>query len=298
MKYIKIEVHNFTKTKETVAEYLMRNNISNRYITNLRKVFGYIKLNGNPVNSNNLISKGDIIEIYDNPNQRSSVQICIIPLDVVYEDEYLLIINKPSGIATMPTKSHYDYNLTGAIANYMNEKDSNFVVRIINRLDKDVAGLIIVSKNSFSSSYFSRHANEIQKTYHAVVCGHIDKDLIIDKKIITVKNSSGINERKRICDENGLIAKTYIHPLKTIGQNTFVKINITGGRTHQIRLHLSSIGHPIVNDYVYGNTGIDNSNFIALVCNEISFIHPMSKEKINLSVGFEQQFSLLIGNQV
>ena len=153
-KDIKVEK---SQRRQTVYLYLKSLGYSENYLKNLRKEYGYIKKNGNICFMNEYISDGDIISVYTNPNPRTCIISCIIPLDIVYEDEYILVVNKPSGLATMPTKSHFTYNLSGGIMAYMQQKDSGFVLRIVNRLDKDTAGLVLVAKNSLIANYFNEN---------------------------------------------------------------------------------------------------------------------------------------------
>ncbi|MEG1500090.1 MAG: hypothetical protein RR400_03390, partial [Clostridia bacterium] len=121
MDYRELKVAN-ANVDETIASFLRKNGISSIYLTKLRKKLGYILLNGEVSKTNEKVKSGDLISIESNPAGRSSIGKCIIPLDIVFENEDLLIINKPSGLATMPTRSVYSNNLSGAVMNYMQEK--------------------------------------------------------------------------------------------------------------------------------------------------------------------------------
>ncbi|MBO5884186.1 MAG: hypothetical protein J6Q51_00140, partial [Clostridia bacterium] len=111
--------------KQTIYKYLKSKGYSENFLKNLRKSFGYIKLNGEPCIITTLVKENDIISVNVNPNTKTSINSCIIPLDIVYEDEDVLAINKPSMLPTMPSRSHYAYNLSGAIVAYMNDKQEN-----------------------------------------------------------------------------------------------------------------------------------------------------------------------------
>lgn len=300
MDYTKIIVNN-AKPKENIGAYLRHHNISYRYLEKLKKTFGYIKLNGQIVGADKKIKNGDVIEIKSNVQTKSDIQTCIIPLDVVFEDDNILIINKPAGLATMPTKSVYNYNLAGAIMFYMENKDPNFVCRIINRLDKEVSGLVLVAKNSFSASFFNANPTAFNKTYHALVTGKLTEHVTIDKKIATLIDENGFNQRQRVIDEeNGLEATTFVEPiryLKSIGC-TLSKITIKNGRTHQIRVHTSSIGHPLLGDSLYGEQS-QHLSHTALICKELEIISPTDGKFLRFCIPYPSDIQrLLIEDQI
>lgn len=279
------------KSKFKSVYYFLKNqNFSENYISNLRKKMGYIKVNGEITNMRHPLNYNDILEIEDSPNNKSTIMHCILPLNIVYEDRDYLLVYKESGIPCMPTKTHYNYNLAGAICYYMKDKSPNFVLRIINRLDKDTAGIIIVAKNSIAQ----KDIKNINKTYAAVCKGIIDKPIIIDKKIETISNN-GINQIKRIISNIGKDAKTFVKPIcsnKNINMS-LIELELEHGRTHQIRIHLSSINHPLIGDEIYG----EKSNYInhtALVCNKLTFFHPYKNKIIKIDIPYPNDFSNLI----
>ncbi len=293
IKYKDVLVKN-SKQKQTIYSYLKMNNYSENYLKNLRKELGYIKLNGENCFINAIVKDDDIISINVNPNTKTSIYSCIIPLNIVYEDDDVLVVDKPSGMPTMPSKSHFAFNLSGAVLGYMEKKDCNFVVRIINRLDKEASGLVLVAKNSLSSNFLNQE-NNICKTYFALCEGNlpVDKSIIIDKKIETLKNKEGFNCQKRAITSKGKSAKTHVNVIKNYNGYCLVKIKLEHGRTHQIRIHMSSIGHALLGDSLYGCKSQLISH-TALVCKELSFIHPSTKQEISLCVPFPNDFINLI----
>lgn len=300
MEYTKIIVKD-AKPKENIGAYLRHHDVSYRYLEKLKKTFGFIKLNGQIAKADAKIKNGDEIEIKSNVQTKSNIQTCIIPLDVVYEDDNMLIINKPAGLATMPTKSVYTYNLAGAIMFYMENKDPNFVCRIINRLDKEVSGLVLVAKNSFTASFFSANPTALNKTYHALATGEICDKLTIDKKIATIIDENGYNQRERVIDEeNGLEATTFVEPIKYLNSIdcTLVRVNIKNGRTHQIRVHTSSVGHALLGDTIYGQSSPLLSH-TALVCKELEIISPTDGKFLKFVAPYPSDIKrLLVGNEV
>ncbi len=279
---------NIDKEYKSVYHYLKTNGFSERYITFLRRELGFVKKNGTPVTVREKLTTGDILEIVTDNNTKSSIMQCILPLDVVYEDEYYLIVNKPSGLTTIPTKSHYTENLAGAVSYYLSPKIENFTLRAINRLDKDTAGIVVFAKNLMSYNALK----QIDKTYFAICKGQINEPITINKPIKTI-NIDGINQRKRVISDDGQEAITYVSPIKNYKDFTLVKLKLTHGRTHQIRVHLSNIGHALFGDEIYGEK-CDKISHTALVCKEITFTHPFTKANLQLEVEFPEDFKNLI----
>lgn len=282
-----LEVVKNCKEKQTIYTYLKSIGYSENYVKNLRKKEGYIYLNEQVAHTNFIVKNGDVLKLYKNPNTKTSIMQCILPLNIVYEDEHILVVNKPSGLCTLASRSHYKENLSGAIINYMLNKDSNFVVRIVNRLDKDTAGLVIIAKHSLISKLLNE--TQINKTYYAICTGEIKNTTTINEKIETTLNEFGYNNHKRVISPNGKDAITHCTPIIFDGENTLCKINIKYGRTHQIRVHMSHIAHPLLGDELYGTKSNEISH-TALVCKEITFIHPITKQKIELNIKFEPDF--------
>ncbi len=280
--------YKITKDYDSVYYYLKDNGFSENFITNLRKVKGYILIDNQIATTKSFLPKNATLSICNNPNQKTTIMHCILPLDIVYEDAYYLLVNKPSGISTMPNRSHYSENLGGAICHYLQNNQPDFTLRILNRLDKDTSGLVLVAKNSIAQ----KDIKNIEKTYLALCEGVIDEPCTISKPILTVRDN-GVNQQKRVVSEQGQAATTFVLPIKTIENTTLLSITLKQGRTHQIRLHLSSIGHPLVGDALYGKAS-DRINHTALCCNKLSFYHPYLKKKLSFSAPLPQDFLSLI----
>lgn len=287
MKYQEFTIN---KEYKTIYYFLKDEGFAENFITNLRKTWGNLKVNGEIVNIRKTLKNGDKLEINSNPNNKTTIMQCRIPLDIVYEDKYYLLINKPSGLSCMPSRSHYTNNLAGAICFYMKDKDDNFVLRIINRLDKDTAGIIIVAKDSISANKL----RNIQKTYHAICEGEIKEKITINKKIKTVTNN-GINQHKRIISDDGQDAITHITPISSNKDCSLLSITLEHGRTHQIRLHLSSINHPLIGDELYGSKN-ELINHTALLCKEITFYHPYLQKELSFEVDYPEDLKKQLTN--
>lgn len=277
------------KDYKSVYFFLKENGFSENFITNLRKQAGFILINENIANTASALKKSDVLSVISNPNRKTTIMQCILPLDIVFEDAYYLLINKPSELSTMPNKSHYTNNLAGAICYYMSQKDPNFTLRVVNRLDKDTSGLVLVAKSALALKELS----SFEKKYHAICEGIIDKDMVVDQPILTTQEN-GINNRKRVISPDGQKATTYIRPLKQLNNNlSLIELILVHGRTHQIRVHLSSIGHPLLGDELYGSKSpkIDHT---ALICKEVSFYHPYLKKTLSFSAPYPDDFKLII----
>lgn len=287
MNYEKFEIKkNYTQ----VYYFLKDKGLSESFITSLRKKNGSILINDKKATTRSPINENDILKIDLDAKERSNFLTINEPLYIAYEDEYLLIVNKPPLYCSTPSKSHYKNNLAAAILGYMKNKSSEFVLRMKNRLDKDTAGLIIVAKDIISYN----NITNIDKTYHAICMGNIYESIQIDKPIKTM-NTNGINELKRIISEDGKPAKTYVEPLQQLKNSSLIELKLENGRTHQIRVHLSSLGHPLIGDEVYGQ----KSNLIshtALVCKKVSFNHPRTKKRITLEIDYPEDFLDLLNN--
>ena len=288
MNYFKI---NITKPYKSVYHCLKDMGYSEHFLTNLRKVWGNIILNNKEVNIRAQLQAGDELKINNNPSNKTQIKECILPLDIVFEDEYYLLVFKPANLATTPTQSNYDNNLSGAVLNYMKQKDDNFTIRIANRLDKDTSGIVIFAKNAIALKALTA----VEKTYHAICEGKIDTKTVVNKKIKTVKTENGINQLKRIISSDGKEATTFITPIKHLPKQdlTLIELKLEHGRTHQIRVHLSSINHPLLGDIIYGNKS-ENINHSALLCKKISFFHPFIHKQLEFEVDYPKDFQKII----
>lgn len=284
----KFIIDNIINLKQpTIYFWLKKNGFSENYIKNLRNTPNAIKLNSQTTFTNSKIKQNDILEISKSPNKASSIPICDGTIDVIYEDEDYLIVNKPHNLSCIPTRSHITNNLGGQIVKYMREKDPNFVLRIINRLDRETAGIVIVAKNV---SAFNNTKSD--KVYYALCENNFsEKELTINSKILTVSNN-GINQMKRIISPLGKVAITHIKLEENYNNYSLISLSLETGRTHQIRVHLSSINHSLIGDTIYSNNSkkFTSNDHALLILKEISFEHFRTKEKIKLSIPFPQEW--------
>ena len=188
-KYVTYTVSDIANLeRKTVYHFLKSLGISEHFIKALRKNAGNIVLNGNVVNINAQICDNDTLQIVQNPAKPNFTNECDGEIEVVFEDDDFLIVNKPHNLACIPTKSHFDDNLGGRIVKYMHKTMPDFVLRIINRLDKDTSGIVIVAKNTISYNSI----RDVRKEYHALCHGNLPpKTFTIDSNILTEKENRG-----------------------------------------------------------------------------------------------------------
>ena len=276
--------YNYKVTKKdeglTINQILKENfKFSARFKTKM-KFQSLVDLNDTPTAGYIKPVAGDIISVRL-PQESSDFPPENIPLDVIYEDEDLLIINKQAGIIVHPTKGHPTGTLANAVMKYMIDTKQKFKIRFVNRIDMDTTGIVIVAKNANAQNNISdqmRNGSTIKK-YIALVHGKIDKDLTID---LPVGRPSQETVQRAVMKSGGKDAKTDVKVLKKFDKFTLVELTIHTGRTHQIRVHLSHIGNPIAGDNLYGGecSLIDRQ---ALHAYYISFIHPMTGEVLEAS---------------
>lgn len=270
MKYT-FNVQNFDGE---LAVFLLQSGISSRQVTRLRKRPGLIKCNGQVVFTNAQVHTGDKIEIEVEEQSSNPVPVCDVNLNIIHEDEHFCVIDKPAGMAVIATKRYYGTSLQNVLANKWGDK---FVFHPVNRLDKDTSGLMIVAKNSYVHNLFDKMLaqNQITKTYIAVVHGTLTKNDEINLPILDVEG-----QIKRVVDVNGKQAITQYKIQQSFDDKTVVDINLLTGRTHQIRVHFSHIGHPLLGDEIYG-TKSDKIARHALHAKGLQFVHPVTNEQMS-----------------
>ncbi|MDT3698831.1 MAG: RluA family pseudouridine synthase [Thermincola sp.] len=241
-----------------------------------------IKVNGYPAHTNYLVSAGDIITIDTELNETNEILPERIPLDIVYEDVDFLVINKPAGMSTHPSRLGGTGTLANAVAYYWQSLGRHTLFRPINRLDKDTSGLILIGNSQFAhQSIFNQvKGRMIERKYVALAEGVITEDTgRIDRQIARQDDKS----RRRILHPGGLPAVTHYKVLERYQGHTLLSLKLETGRTHQIRVHLSALGYPLCGDLLYGFASplIDRQ---ALHANKLSFTHPRSGKEVILAV--------------
>lgn len=270
----------------TINQILRRNyKFSARFRTKM-KYQSLVDLNGTPAKGYVKPAVGDVIGVRL-PEESSDFPPEDIPLDIIYEDDDIMMVNKQPGVIVHPTKGHPDHTIANGVMKYMADSGQSFKVRFANRIDMDTSGLIIVCKNANAQNELSnqmRH-NTVLKKYIALVEGDISEDhFIID---IPIGRPDAVSIRRcRMEVENG--GKDALSEVKVLeryysekyGPHTLVEVTLHTGRTHQIRVHLTHIGHPIAGDALYGGKP-DLIDRQALHAYYIEFDHPVSGERVS-----------------
>jgi len=254
--------------------------LSNRLITKLKQN-KLIYLNDKETYLDKSISDGDIIRCVIDLNESSENIIPIkMNLNIIYEDDYFLVLDKPYDTAVHPSILHYDNSLSNGVKYYFDSIDLNKKIRLVNRLDRDTTGIVIFAKNEYIQECLIKQMQSgmFYKEYLAILEGILkEKKGTIDAPIARKKDSI----IERCIDKSGAKSITHYEILSNKNNLSLVRFVLETGRTHQIRLHSKYIGHPILGDTLYGN----KSNLIlrqALHCHKISFIHPILKNKLEL----------------
>lgn len=247
-----------------------------------------VRINGELLSWTKPIHEGDLFEIEIFQNENFGVIPTDLSVDILYEDEHLLVANKPAGIDTHPNSEGQQNTLANGIAYYFQQKGIQHRVRHIHRLDKDTSGAIIFAKHALSHALLDRMLNErlIKRTYYALVQGIIHSpSFIINEPIGRDRH----HPTRRRVSKSGQAALTRGTVLKTFLKDklTLIECTLDTGRTHQIRVHLSFLGHPLVGDTLYGGKPL----FVrqALHARKIKFSHPFTDEMIECIAPFNDK---------
>ena len=258
-----------------------------------------VSVNGKIVKANYCLKEDDEIEFQLPPNVEPDIEPENIPLDVLYEDSDVIIVNKPKGMVVHPAAGHYSGTLVNALMYHCKDSLSgiNGVMRpgIVHRIDKDTTGSLIICKNDNSHEIIAEQLKEhsIVRKYRAICMGIIKEDEL------TINAPIGRHpvERKKMAinEKNGKPAITHVKVLKRLKNATYIECRLETGRTHQIRVHLSSMGHPLLGDEVYGDTKnkhkLQGQTLHAYI---LGFIHPTTKEYIETTASIPSYFDKLL----
>lgn len=243
----------------------------------------YIKVNNKIEKASYKVKENDVIEILDGFKEEINIVPTKMDIDIVYEDEHLMIVNKPSGLVVHPGSGNYDNTLVNGLMHYTNNlSDVNGEERpgIVHRIDKDTSGLLLVAKtneaHAILTDYFKN--KEVKREYLALITG------VFPHETATIDAPIGRDPKDRkkmtVTDVNAKEAITHLKVIKRFQNHTLVSLNLETGRTHQIRVHMKYIGYPVFNDPVYTNKKTTEFGQF-LHSHKMDFIHPITKEKMH-----------------
>lgn len=256
-----------------------------------------VMVNGKAVKPSYTLKENDNLEITDYIEE-TDILPENIPLDIYYEDDDLIVVNKPSGMVVHPAPGHYTGTLVNALLYHTKNLSSvNTDIRpgIIHRIDADTSGLLLVAKNDKVHNILAEaiQKKEVVREYVALVEGIITEDTAtIDAPI-----GRDINNRKKMCvtSTNSKEAVTHIKVLERLNKATLIRCKLETGRTHQIRVHLSYIGHPVVNDPVYGYKKLVDESFGQMLhAEKLGFVHPTTKEYMEFTAPVPDRFNEIL----
>lgn len=258
---------------------------------------GNVKLNGKQPSKSSKPAAGDLLEIYLPEPQLLDVKAENIPVEIVYEDSELLVVNKPKGMVVHPAPGNYSGTLVNALMYHCGDRLSsiNGVIRpgIVHRIDKKTSGLLIVAKTDSAHIGLAEQIklHSFTREYEAVVCGRLKgSEGTIDAPI-----GRSTADRKKMCvtDKNSKRAVTHYSRIKSYSGYEHIRLKLETGRTHQIRVHMRYIGHPVLGDEVYGKSfrGVDGQ---CLHAKKIGFIHPISGEYMEFDSELPDYFKAVL----
>ena len=276
----------------SIAAFLMDSGYSSRLVVHLRNTEGSFLLNGKTVFSNTVLQPKDQLRVHVT-EKKTSDQIVPVPMDlsVVFEDEHVLVIDKPAGMPVHPSQGHHENTLANALAYRFASRGEHFVFRAVNRLDRDTTGLLLIAKHKISGAFLSAMTakKEIRREYLAIVSGKPEESGTID---LPIARKDGSTIERCIDMDHGEHAVTHYRCLDyrdDLGCS-LVRLRLETGRTHQIRVHMKAIGHPLLGDFLYN----PDYRFIgrqALHSYTVAFRHPITGEAMEFTAPMPEDFS-------
>lgn len=283
----------------TVKQILKRRmGFSSRLLRRL-KTEGKVMRNGSEVRLFADVIEGDVIQV-DLPEEKCSFIPQDIPIEPVYEDDDMLVINKQPGIVVHPTKGHPVGTIANGLMRYMEQTERSFKIRFVNRLDMDTSGLLMIAKNSHCQDTMMKQMkhDNVEKKYTAIVHGLISED---QGTVDLPTGRPDPDDVRRWVMEDGYPSVTHYQVMNRFqdpeaegGGYTLIRLRLETGRTHQIRVHMAYTGHPLVGDTLYGHADPDLIGRQALHASSLTFLQPVSGEPISCEAPLPEDMRLLI----
>lgn len=266
----------------TIYDFIKARGFSHQILLNLKRTAGGIRKNEKEAFPYQKLEAGDCLQLFLKEETRQNILPVKLDFEIVYEDADLLVVNKPADMPVHPSLNNHDNTLANACMWYFQQKQEPFIFRCISRLDRDTTGLLLIAKNVFSASLLTAQMEkrQIHRSYLALATGELPESGVIDAPISRREGSAIERCVNRECGER---AVTHYERLEYRNGYSLAKIWLETGRTHQIRVHMAYIGHPLPGDYLYnpGDTVISRQ---ALHSAELEFVHPITGERMSFQV--------------
>lgn len=258
---------------------------------------GNVKVNGEKIAKSKKLSLGDEIDILLEDPTVLDVKPENIPLDIVYEDDCLLVVNKPKGMVVHPAPGNYDGTLVNALMYHCKDSlsDINGVIRpgIVHRIDKDTSGLLMVAKTNEAHNFLARQIKDhsFTREYEAIATGRFGE--MTGKIDAPIGRNPNNRLKMAVTDKNSKNAVTYYKVLGYNEKYTYLRLKLETGRTHQIRVHMAYIGHPLLGDELYGKK-VASLQGQCLYAKKLGFIHPKAKEYMEFTCDMPDYFKRIV----
>ena len=272
--------------------------ISAALCARLKRMENGIVLSGSRVTVRASVSAGDVLELAIEDTCASAHILPLdLPIEILLETDDFIAVNKPPQMPTHPSHGHYDDTLANALAHHYMASGVPFRPRFVNRLDRNTSGVVLVARHALAAARLSRSmaAGEMQKTYFALVCGRVDAVRVIESGIR--RRAESIIFRETCPVGEGDFARTELAPVVQIGEDTLVRLTPRTGRTHQLRVHMAAIGHPIVGDDLYGSPDARIARH-ALHAATLTFPSPRDAAPITVRAPLPPDLRSLLGKEI
>ncbi|WP_332849174.1 RluA family pseudouridine synthase [Bacillus sp. FJAT-42315] len=277
-----------------LREFLASKKISKRALTDIKYNGGQILVNGQEENVRYCIEVGDRIElVFPREIPSDGIKGERLPLSIVFEDDYVLVVAKPAGMNTIPSREHPTGSLANALIGYYEQQGIEATVHIVTRLDRDTSGLVLVAKHRHIHHLLSDMQKKrlISRSYVALASGLLAHTVGVIEQPIGRKETSIIEREVRADGQYACTRYEVLAQYETFAQ---VRLKLETGRTHQIRVHLSYIGHPLLGDDLYGGP-MEKIDRQALHCSDLAFLHPVTEDELRFHLPLATDLQRLLG---
>ncbi|OLS41828.1 RluA family pseudouridine synthase [Bacillus sp. MRMR6] len=276
-----------------IKDFLKEAGVSKTALTDIKFNGGSIRVNNQDVTVRYRLIEGEkLTVIFPMEHPSEGLRGEDISIEIIYEDEHVLVVNKPAGINTIPSREHPSGSLANALVGYYDKINLKATTHIVTRLDRDTSGIVLIAKHRHIHHLLSKQQQNgfVRRTYEAFAGGNLEEDTGIIDEPIGRKTDSIIEREVR---SDGQYACTYYSIIERNIAFTHLRLRLETGRTHQIRVHMSYLGHPLLGDDLYGgSTALIKRQ--ALHCKEINFIHPINGQEMGFCVPLPEDMIELV----